>query len=434
MELESNLSTENDISYNWNDYGYNNLEELLRRLSNIFSTDINLYDKYGKMIASSRPEIFDKGLSGSYINPIAFFQLSINNKLEFVQDEQIGRMQFISMYSPFTNEQGKLLAYLNLPYFTKQNTFTQEISSMLLAIINFYVILTLLSLFLAVFISERITKPLRFIQERFAQIKLGIKSEKIRYDQHDEIGDIVEEYNRLVEELDHSIELLAKSERETAWREMAKQVAHEIKNPLTSMKLSIQQLQRAWNDKSKNLDDYFERVTKTIVEQIENLSKIATEFSNFAKMPKTNIEQIDLRTLISSIADLFIDSGVVLTIKQFESNERYYVSADKEQLLRVLINITTNAVQAIPEGRKGKVEISLEKINGMVQIGIKDNGVGIPNELIGKMFQPNFTTKSGGTGLGLALSKSIIENSNGTINFTTVTNEGTTFFINLPVV
>ncbi len=434
MELEGNLAGEDNLTYSWKSADYNNLEELLRRLSNIFSTDINLYDISGRMIASSRPEIFDKGIAGTLMNPMALSQLTLNNKFEFIQDEEIGKLKYISIYSTFTNDQGKLLAYLNLPYFTKQSTFTKEISSILIAIINFYVILTLISLFLAVFISERITKPLRLIQEKFARVKLGKRSEKIVYKDNDEIGKIVEEYNRLVDELDHSIDLLAKSERESAWREMAKQVAHEIKNPLTPMKLSIQQLQRAWNDKSQNLDDYFGRVTKTLIEQIENLSTIAAEFSNFAKMPKANIEKLDVNTLISSAIDLFIQSGVKFNFKQLNVDERFCVNADKEQLIRVFINLFTNAVQSIPEGRKGIVDIKVEQKNNTVEISIKDNGSGIPEDIVEKLFQPNFTTKSAGTGLGLAISKNIIENINGTLKFNTHVDKGTIFFINLPLV
>ena len=433
LELESELSNETILEYNWNSFEYNNLEELLRRLSNVFYTDINLYDKNGRMIASSRPEIFDKGLSGTFMNQMAYFEIAHNNKAELVQEESIGGLNYLSIYTPFANYQNHFLAYINLPYFTRQSAISGEISSMLLAIINFYVLLILVSLGLAVFISQKITQPLRIIQDKFSSIKLGTRSEKIVYKNQDEIGDLVEEYNRMVDELEHSVKLLAKSERELAWREMAKQVAHEIKNPLTPMKLSIQQLQRAWNDKSENLEDYFHRVTKTLVEQIDTLSTIATEFSNFAKMPHAKNEKIDIVELITDVTDLFCESGVDFRFQNALKGQ-YIVFADKEQISRVFINLSNNAIQAIPDDRKGVIFISYENVDNKVQISFKDNGSGIPEELTTKLFQPNFTTKSRGMGLGLAISKSIIENAGGQIKFKTVENKGTTFCILIPLV
>lgn len=432
MELESKLGQENTIDFNWNSFEYSNLEELLRKLSNVFYTDINLYDANGRMIASSRPEIFEKGLSGNYMNPEAYFQIAKNNKPEFTIEETIGTFQYSSVYSPFTNDNDKLMAYLNLPYFTRQSALKQEISSLLLTIINFYVLLIMLSVSFAVFVSEQITKPLRYIRERFATIKLGAGVEKILYKNHDEIGDLVEEYNRMVDELERSLGLLAKSERESAWREMAKQIAHEIKNPLTPMKLSIQQLQRAWNDKNENLDVYFSRVTRTLIEQIDNLSKIATEFSDFAKIPKPSFEKINLELLLPGIIDLFAQSGSKFVL-QYNKKQQFTVMVDKEQISRVFINLATNAVQAIPEGRHGIIEIILTRTDKEILVTFHDNGSGIPEEMADKLFQPSFTTKSGGMGLGLAISKNIIENSGGQITCNSIQGVGTTFVISLPI-
>jgi len=430
-ELENNLSDEEFLDYRWNSYEYSNLEDLLRKLSNIFFIDINLYDVNGRLIASSRPEIFDKGLQGDYMNPIAYDQLARKERTEYTQYEKVGKLQYLAVYSPFINSKDQTIAYINLPYFTSQSVLSQRISTLLLAIINFYVLLILLSVIFAVLISEQITKPLRFIQEKFAVIKLGTKSEKIIYNRDDEIGALVHEYNRMVEELERSVDLLAKSERETAWREMAKQVAHEIKNPLTPMRLSIQQLQRAWKDKIENIDDYMNEVTKMIIEQIDNLSNIATEFSNFAKMPRTVSENLDLSVLISGTIKLFSESGATFKLN-YNENEQYHVIADKEQLSRVFINLANNAIQAIPKNRTGIIEISITKLDTTVKVLFRDNGTGIPYEVKDKLFQPNFTTKSAGMGLGLAISKSIIENAGGKISFETIAGEGTTFIIFLP--
>lgn len=431
LELENILAHENKLHYNWKSEEYNNLEELLRRLSNIFFTDINLYDQNGQMIASSRTEIFNKGISGTRMNPNAYFQLSGNNKAEFRQNEHLGNLQYTSIYTTLVNGQNQFLAYLNLPYFTRQSQVVNEISSMMYAIVNFYLIFILISISIAVFISEKVVHPLKVVQQRFSRIRLGAKNEKIEYSSNDEIGGLVEEYNRMVDELEKSVELLSKSEREIAWREMARQVAHEIKNPLTPMKLSIQQLQRAWNDKHENLDDYLNKVSKTLIEQIENLSAIATEFSNFAKMPKFKPAFLDLKDLLHSTKQLFSESNVEIKL-HYNDQESYVVFSDKDQLSRVVINLITNAIQAIPEDRKGKIDIVLEKKEKVLILEIEDNGKGIPEEMIEKMFQPNFTTKSGGMGLGLAISKNIIDNMGGSIDFQTKPNKGTNFKITLP--
>jgi nitrogen fixation/metabolism regulation signal transduction histidine kinase len=433
LELENNLSSETKLSYIWKNEEYNNLENLLRHLSNLFSTDINIYAPSGRMVASSRPEIFDKGICGAYMNSMAYFQMTKNNKIEFIQNEWLGNQRYSSIYTPFVNYQGNIIAYINLPYFTKQSELTDEISTMLMAIINFYIILALVSLSLAVVISDNITRPLKVIQESIATMKIGKGNEKIKYSGKDEIADLIDEYNRKVDELERSAELLSKSEREFAWREMAKQVAHEIKNPLTPMKLSIQQLQRSWNDKHAFIENYFERVTQTLIEQIDNLSTIATEFSNFAQMPLTKNEKIDLKKLIYDTISLFNNNNTIVDFKYnvFE-NADYSIWADKEQLIRVFINLLNNSFQAIPENVQGKIEISMIFEENKIKVIVSDNGKGIQEENRNKLFQPNFTTKSSGSGLGLAICKKIIENAGGIINYEPGKEIGSTFIVSLP--
>ena len=248
----------------------------------------------------------------------------------------------------------------------------------------------------------------------------------------DEIGSLVSEYNRMILELSKSAELLAKSERESAWREMAKQVAHEIKNPLTPMKLSVQHLKRIWKDDAPDGDQKMERLTQTIIEQIDTLSSIATEFSNFAKMPKANLERVDVQQTLLNIIDLFNDSNDIEILFHNQTIENRIVLADKEQLLRVFNNIMKNAIQSIPKERKGIIEIDLKLENDSYTISIKDNGGGIASDVLDKIFVPNFTTKTGGMGLGLAMVKSIVEEFNGKIWFETKSDEGTIFYVSLP--
>lgn len=428
MEVESKFVEEKDLSKDMSEY----ITFTLKKLSNVFFTDINLYDTKGNLYASSRPKVFDEGLTSKKMNPEAFLQIAVFEKTEFIHDERIGKLEYLSAYIPFKNKDGKLLSYLNLPYFAKQNELEKEISGFLVALINIYVLLFALSIVTAILISNYVTKPLKLIQDKLSKIKLGKTNELIEWPEKDEIGSLVSEYNRMILELTKSAELLAKSERESAWREMAKQVAHEIKNPLTPMKLSIQHLKRIWNDDAPDMDQKMERLTQTIIEQIDTLSSIATEFSNFAKMPKANLEKINVQQILLNSIALFHDSENIHIDFENLSTDNAFVFADKEQLLRVFNNLIKNAIQAIPEDRKGKIEIKLKKENQFYIISIKDNGIGINDEVLGKIFVPNFTTKTGGMGLGLAMVKSIIESSNGKIWFETNPPDGSTFFVAIP--
>jgi nitrogen fixation/metabolism regulation signal transduction histidine kinase len=427
------LEFETDLSGGWQSGGYASLDELLRKFSNVFFTDINLYDPQGLLLATSRPEIFENDLQGPRMHPSAYLELAINNAAEFVQEETIGNLRYLSAYVPFRNNEGKLLAYLNLPYFTRQRALTMEITNLVVAVVNFYIILITLSILIAVFISSQITQPLRMLQSKLGKLTFGKGNEKIQYDASDEIGVLVREYNHMVDELAISADKLARSERESAWREMAKQIAHEIKNPLTPMKLSVQHLQREAGKEPGKTEKNIRRITRTLIEQIDHLSTIATEFSNFAKMPRASNEVVNLEEKINQICELFMNSEKTAIDKSFNIKEEPVVFADSEQLTRVFINLLKNAIQSIPEERTGKVGIKLETSAGTARVEVTDNGRGIPDELGDKLFQPNFTTKSSGMGMGLAIVKSILENAGGTIGYETRLGEGTTFILELPL-
>jgi len=427
IELEHKLSAEDTITADMQPY----LGDLLYKFSLVFFTDINLYDFDGTLLASSRPEIFEKGLISDKMNSVAFNMLSNNRKSFFIHNESIGNYGYLSAYLPLKNVDNDLIAFVNLPYFARQDELTNEISALLVAFINIYVILIGISIFLALIISNHITKPVQLIKEKISRLRLGTTIEKIEWDKKDEIGSLVEEYNRMVDELAKSAGLLAKSERETAWREMAKQVAHEIKNPLTPMKLSVQYLQKAWDDKSPDWDEKLKRFTDTLTEQIDTLSSIATAFSDFAKMPRSKFEKTELADIIKTSISLFKNS---IKIKfEFEYSGKYFVLADREQLIRVFNNLIKNAIQAIEKPETGLIKISITTENNLHVIHFSDNGKGIPEEERGKVFYPNFTTKTSGMGLGLAMVKNIIENAGGEISFRSEIGKGTIFEISLPV-
>jgi len=281
------------------------------------------------------------------------------------------------------------------------------------------------------FISKSVTRPLNFIAEKMQIVNLGKRNELIEWNSRDEIGVLVRQYNRMIRELENSAEQLARTERESAWREMAKQIAHEIKNPLTPMKLSIQYLQKAIDEKNPRVHELAAKVTQTLVEQIDNLSAIATSFSSFAKMPKGENEAVDLNIMLQGICELFGKEENV-SVSFTTSVEKPMVFADKNQLLSVFNNLVKNGIQSVPESQGPTIDIAISEQHEMIQVKVIDNGIGISEENYSKVFVPNFTTKSSGTGLGLAIALQIIEGAGGAIWFESVVGQGTSFFVVLP--
>ncbi len=408
------------------------LEDFLIKLSNVFFSDINFYDKKGILVASSRGQIFEEGLVSKRMNPEAFEQLIIEKGSAYIHNESIGNMRFSSAYLPLYNNQNHLLGYINLPYFSRQDELKKEISTFLVTFLNIYILLLLFGVFITILISNYITAPLSMLSDKMSRLRLGLVNDKIEWKHGDEIGQLVQEYNRMIDELGRSAEVLARSERESAWREMARQVAHEIKNPLTPMKLSAQYLQKAWNDKAPDMDERMARFTRTLIEQIETLSAIASDFSSFAKMPAAINEWINLKELIQFVLSMYKDSSEIQYEFKFTTDDPI-IFADRALLIRIFTNLLNNAVQAIGDDSMGKISIVLSKEGQKWVIAISDNGSGISADRAGKIFQPDFTTKSGGMGLGLAIVKSIVTGMQGEITFSSTEQHGTTFIIKIPI-
>lgn len=432
VELKHKLQDEEVLTPEWHTDKYDHLDELLIKFSKVFFSDINLYDLDGHLLATSRSNIFNKGLIGKQMNSKAFKMMSVVKKTEFIHKERIGNLEFLSIYIPLENENNKVIAYINLPYFTKNDDLQNKISNVFIAIINLYLVLFLITIFIAFIISTEISRPLRMLQSKFKAVQLGKKHKEIIYNKNDEIGALVKEYNLMVSKLETSAKKLAESERESAWREMAKQIAHEIKNPLTPMKLSIQFLQKSWYDKIEdehNFENRLNTVSETLIEQINTLSTIASEFSAFAKMPKTRKEEVDIVKKLSTVAQLFKNTKNVdinLALNKIETLE---IIADNEQISRVFINLIKNSIQAIPEKRKGKIKILLKKSVTKATIIIEDNGNGIPDDKKERLFEPSFTTKTTGMGIGLAIVKNIVTSVGGDIWFESKINKGTRFYV-----
>ena len=411
---------------------FNFVNSIMHKFSLVFFTDINLYDTEGTLVASSRHEVFNSGLLSKKLDPQAYVEMVENQRSEFIQEEQVGSMTYLSAYVPYVNESGITLGYLNLPYFAKQNPLENEISNFMVAIINIFVVLFALSIVAALFVSNWVTKPLKLLQISVSNIEFGKSNEPIQYTGQDEIGDLVQEYNKKVEELENAASQLAKSERESAWRDMAKQVAHEIKNPLTPMKLSVQHFQRSFDKDDPKAPERIERFSQTLIEQIETLTSIANEFSNFAKMPTPQIEEVNLGKTLLHAVELFNESDESSVSFKNLSPEQAVIRYDQEHLVRVFNNLIKNALQAIPYDRDGVIEVTLSEGDEHFLVEIKDNGSGIPEDKRDKIFVPNFTTKSKGMGLGLSMVKNIVNSAGGRVWFETEENVGTSFFVKLP--
>ncbi len=427
IELEHKLANEDHLGPDM----YQTLNDLLVKFSLVFFSDINLYSLDGRLIASSRLQLFDVGLQSGLMNIAAFDVLANKEKLLFIQNEKLGNYEYLSAYVPFRNAENKLIAYLNLPYFARQTEIQLEITNFLVALVNIYVLFFVIAVLVTIVISRRISKPLQLIRQSIGGIRLGKSNEKINWSRKDEIGELITEYNRMIDELTQSARLLARSERESAWREMAKQVAHEIKNPLTPMKLSVQYLKRAWDEDAKDWDQRLDRFTKTIIEQIDSLSEIASAFSDFAKMPIQKSEFIDIKQIINTALELYKENTDVKFLLHLPEDE-YIVRSDKNQMLRVFNNLIKNSIHAIGNKKGGQVTISIKKSQYEQIVMIADNGDGISDEMADKIFSPNFTTKTGGMGLGLGIVKNIVLNTGGEIWFESELNKGTAFYISFP--
>ncbi len=401
------------------------------QLAHTLGLDFNIYSPSGYLLFTSQPTIYEQDILAPLMNRNALTQLMSNQKAIYTQDEKIGSLSYIAAYEPLRNSNNQSIGYLNFPYFARESDLKKEISSFLVALINIYVLLFSFAIIATFFISNRITRPLKIIQLGLKRTTLSKSNEPLIWKRKDEIGSLVNQYNRMVEELQVSAEKIAKTERESAWREMAKQVAHEIKNPLTPMKLNVQHLQRAWVDKHPNLDQMFERISQTLIDQIESLSSIANAFSDFAKMPKVETVKLNLEHILQTTINLYNDAENHQIVYNGSEENHWIVLADKDHLLRIFANLIKNAIQSIPLNKKGIIEIKVVTERAHFIVSIKDNGTGISSDQTDKIFVPNFTTKTGGTGLGLALVKNMVESMDGSVWFDTNEGNGTTFFVKL---
>jgi signal transduction histidine kinase len=425
-------STATPLTNFYDSLSNHNLQSLVDEVSDIHGVDVNVYDLQGDLQVSSEKEVYTKGVLSTKMHPVAFYHLNRLNQVEHVQEESIANLPYLNVYAPVRDENGKVYVYLSVPYFTSQSELNQEISNFILTVINLNAFILLIAGLIALFITNRITRSFSVISDKMKDVNIGGLNEEVVWNRNDEIGDLVTEYNKMVAKLGASAEALAKTEREGAWREMARQVAHEIKNPLTPMKLSIQYLQKTIDSNQPNVKELSGNVAKTLVEQIDHLAKIAADFSQFANIGNISVEQFDLHEVLRSLQELY-RADPNTDFVWFPVHRKIIIKADKTQMNRLFTNLFANAIEACKHNNC-KIEISEQVMDGHVRISVKDNGEGIDLAMQTRIFLPNFTTKSSGTGLGLAMCKSIVEQANGKIWFETEKGVGTVFHVELPLI
>ncbi|MBD2714828.1 HAMP domain-containing histidine kinase [Microvirga sp. STR05] len=418
------------------------LFELADNVSSLTETDLNLYDASGELLVSSQPIIFESGLLGTLMNPQAVAALKEHTQPRVLLTERAGSLSFNALYLPLrapeaeAGQAGRVLGYVGIPFFDSEKELDNKLIELISTLVNIFTVMFIFFLILTFVASRVLTDPLKLLTEKLKQTTLTGQNEMLDYQSNDEIGLLVREYNAMLLKLEESKQELAAQEKEAAWREMARQVAHEIKNPLTPMKLSLQFLQRAIQDNRPNIQELIGKVSQTLITQIDVLTDIATSFSNFTNLPAMRPERLDVAQVLRRCVELHQGSRQDARIRlQLPAEETpATVFADESLLVRTFNNLLINALQSVPEGRGAEIEAQLEiRPEGRVRISIQDNGAGIAEEVREKVFVPNFTTKATGSGIGLAVAKRGIESAGGSIWFETEEGTGTTFYIELPL-
>ncbi|TFG79110.1 MAG: GHKL domain-containing protein [Flavobacteriales bacterium] len=409
-----------------------NLEYIFKdeiyEIADVQNVNFNIYDLEGQLIKSSRPKFESDSLSNC-LSAEVLNNLAINASKRYVEENSAAGDKYQASYTYITDGKFKPIGILNLPYFEDNSFNDMELREFLMRLGGVYFLMLLLAIALAYFISKYITRSLETIAEMMGKTDLTKRNPKIDIeDPSEEIEKLVTSYNAMIDELEQSAAKLARSEREQAWREMAKQVAHEIKNPLTPMRLSVQSFERKFDPLDPNIKNKVAEYSKTLIQQIDTMSSIASAFSNFAEMPAQQNETLNVIHIVKLALDIFNEDYI-----HFMADETEIIATlDRTQLIRVVTNLVKNAIQAVPEVASPRILVSVSTEDDYVKISVADNGIGISDGFKEKIFEPKFTTKSSGMGLGLGMVKNIVETYKGTISFTSQPGKGTVFTVKFP--
>ena len=417
--LESNILAENIFSNH----------DIIYSLKETFFCDISIYDLDGILINSTLP---GANIDEDILNENAYKTILFDNAGYYLQKESYKDEKYSSYYFPILDKNNKLIAILNVIYFDFQQEYNDNLSDFALNYLNIIIVLLVISSIIVILITRKTLKPLKIIENQMSKISLEGINEPINFKGRDEIGALVKQYNNMCRQLEIAANKLARNERESAWREMARQVAHEIKNPLTPMRLNIEYLQILWDRKDAKFEENFKETLKSLLEQIDTLSKIATAFSDYAKLPENTPTSFDLAELLKSTIKLYdVEKNITISLS-YNEKDAWTLYADKNNLSRVFGNIIKNAIQAIGS-EQGLIKVILSNLEEKYQIKISDNGCGIKDDDKNKVFFPNFTTKSSGMGVGLSVSQDIVQRMGGSITFESEVGKGTVFIIDIPI-
>ena len=379
--------------------------------------DISLYSVDGRALVSTMPELYTRMMLGGRINENAYAQIVGNKKSYYIQREKIAGRMVYCMYAPIVNDKSRCIAILQCPYSGLETyDFERDATLHVVTLLSIFFIMLLLSRLLAVSIVDKIFKPLSTISRKMRNV--GIEQmDYIQYDQKDEVSVLVDAYNKMVGKLSESTKQLALAERDKAWSAMARQASHEIKNPLTPIKLKLQRLIRLKAQNSENFAKVFDESVTVILSHIDMLADIASEFSSFANLYVEPYVEINLDSLIKQ--EIFMYEGQDRVKIEYMGLDDATIMGPKPQLTRVFINLLANAVQALDGKEGGRILVSLRKSSddSHYDILFEDNGPGVSEDNLEKLFTPNFTTKSGGTGLGLAISRVVLERADASISY-----------------
>lgn len=405
--------------------------ERIHELANIHSMEINIYDLNGHLLKSSKAAFSVDTLSQKIPDRILRIVRSTAEKrfVDLLTSEKGNKYR--SSYSYIKDTKFKPLGILSLPYIEDDGYYEKEVKNFMIRFAQVYSFMLLISIIIAYFLSSYITKSLKAISDRITEIRLSSANEKIdQKDSPQEISQLVKAYNLMVDDLEESAAKLAQSEREQAWREMAKQVAHEIKNPLTPMRLTVQSFQRRFNPEDPDIRKKMDEFASTLIQQIDTMTSVASAFSSFASMPAQQNETINMVKIVQLALEIFNESYISFIADEPEVITRM----DRTQLIRIITNLVKNAIQAMPDNKPDPlVEVRVYREGSNARICVKDNGKGISMENKNRIFEPKFTTKTSGMGLGLGIIKNIVENYNGSITFESERGRGTMFIVTFPI-
>lgn len=403
------------------------LQQKIDQVSEILQLDISVFSEKGNLLNSTLLELYDKGNLSKTMSLEVLSSIVKQSENTIITNEKFGEIDFKNVYHPIKSyKDGKLLAIVSVPFYNSNIELTKKIIYVLKTVLNVFCVVFILFLCVTFFISRFLTIPLVMLTERIKSVSLDDNNLPLNYIGDDEIGILVNEYNQMLIKLNQNKELLANNQKELAWNEMARQVAHEIKNPLTPMKLSLQSMVRKLN---YNKDfEIIQSTSEMVLSQIDVLNEIANSFSTFSKMPQLNLQIIDLKNEIKNTINLYsYYENITINFESLEDN--FHINADQNLINRILINLILNAIESTESNLNPKIEINLKEDRNYITVSISDNGNGILPINYSKVFQPNFSTKSTGSGIGLAVVKKGIEQMDGTIWFESKINIGTTFYI-----